>query len=341
MRSARLRGWKTGLLASFLFALLAGCERSPRELEFAGSALGTSYSVKVVDHRGDLAAAGLQERARQVLDDLDRKLSTYKPDSELNRLNAQPLGKPFAASDDLYQVLVVAQLVYRMSGGAFDPTVRPLVDLWGFGPVDTGDRVPSAEEISGVLDDIGFDRIELGSGNQVVRRSEVTLDLSAVAKGFIVDRLAAELIALGAADLMVEVGGEIRVGGRRADGGYWRIAVEVPQAGIGGVERVLELTDIGVATSGDYRNYFERDGVRYSHTMDPRSGQPVRHRLASATVLAPTAAEADALATALMVMGEERGLEFATAHDLEVFLLVRQGEGFVEVPSPRMAPYLR
>lgn len=337
----RERRGRTRLPAALLLVLLAACAPTPRELAFSGNALGTSYSVKVIDRRGDLAAAGLPERVREVLDDLDRKLSTYKPDSELNRLNRQPLGVPFAASKDLYQVLAIARRVYRMSEGAFDPTVRPLVDLWGFGPVDTGDRVPADSEIAALLERIGFDRIELGSGDQVIRRGDVTLDLSAVAKGFIVDRLAEELVALGASDLMVEVGGEIRVRGRRADGGLWRIAVEAPRAGGGAVERILELTDLGVATSGDYRNYFERDGVRYSHTLDPQSGRPVQHRLASVTVLAPTSAEADAVATALMVMGEERGLEFATAHELAVLLLVRQGDGFVEVASPRMAPYLQ
>jgi thiamine biosynthesis lipoprotein len=333
---------KTGLLASFLFVIsvLAACEPNPRQLAFSGAALGTSYHIKVVEAGSPAMDAGLAELVGKLLDDLDHKLSTYKPDSELNRFNRHPVGQPFAASDDFYQVLEVADRIYRLSGGAFDPTVRPLVDLWGFGPVDTGDRVPAESEITALLGEIGFDRIELAAANQVIRRAPVTLDLSAVAKGFIVDRLAAELRAQGVDDYMVEVGGEIRAGGRRADGGLWRIAVEVPAAG-GGVERVLELSDIGVATSGDYRNYFERDGERYSHTIDPRSGRPIRHRLASVTVLAPTAAEADALATALMVMGPEHGADFAAANELAALFLVKQGDGFAELGSAAMGAYLR
>lgn len=332
---------KTGLLASFLFVVsaLTACERNPQELAFSGAALGTSYHIKVVDSGSPAAGAGLPELIGNLLDDLDHKLSTYKPDSELNRFNRHPVGQPFAASDDFYQVLEVAGRVYRLSGGAFDPTVRPLVDLWGFGPVDTGDRVPEESEITALLGEIGFDQIELAAGNQVIRRAPVTLDLSAVAKGFIVDRLAAELRAQGIGDYMVEIGGEIRVGGRRADGALWRIAVEAPSAG-GGVERVLELSDIGVATSGDYRNYFERDGERYSHTIDPRSGRPIRHRLASVTVLAPTAAEADALATALMVMGPDQGADFAAANELAALLLVKEGDGFAELGSTAMGVYL-
>lgn len=337
---------KTRLLASFLLVVLlvvsalTACERSPRELAFSGAALGTSYHIKVVPSGASAVGAGLAELVGDLLDDLDHKLSTYKPDSELNRLNRHPVGQPFAASDDLYQVLEVAGRVYRLSGGAFDPTVRPLVDLWGFGPVDAGDRIPAAAEIEALLGKVGFDRIELAARNQVIRRAPVTLDLSAVAKGFIVDRLAAELRARGIDDYMVEVGGEIRVGGRRADGALWRIAVEVPSAG-GGVERVLELSDIGVATSGDYRNYFERDGMRYSHTIDPRSGRPIRHRLAAVTVLAPTAAEADALATALMVMGPDQGAEFAAANELAALLLVKEGDGFAELASSAMGVHLR
>lgn len=331
---------KTRLLASFLFVIsaLTACERNPQELAFSGAALGTSYHIKVVDAGSPAAGAGLPELVANLLDDLDHKLSTYKPDSELNRFNRHPVAQPFVASDDLYQVLEVADRIYRLSGGAFDPTVRPLVDLWGFGPMDTGDRVPEESEITALLGEIGFDQIELAAGNQVIRRAPVTLDLSAVAKGFIVDRLAAELRARGVDDYMVEIGGEIRVGGRRTDGGLWRIAVEAPVGG--GVERVLELSNISVATSGHYRNYFERDGERYSHTIDPRSGRPIRHRLASVTVLAPTAAEADALATALMVMGPGPGFDFAAANELAALLLVKEGDGFAELASKAMNAYL-
>lgn len=339
MSCTALRCRKTRLPASFLFVLLTACGRADPELVFSGESLGTSYSVKVARHDGGTPTESFPERVAEVLDDLDHKLSTYKPDSELNRLGRQPLGEAFVASNDLYQVLEVSRRIYRLSNGAFDPTVRPLVDLWGFGPVPTRDRVPTEHEITALRDRIGFDKIELQPPNRVIRRGDVTLDLSAVAKGFIVDRVAAELVAMGATDFMVEIGGEVWVNGRRADGAPWRIAVEVPRAE-GGVERVLEVADIGLATSGDYRNYFERDGVRYSHTIDPRTGKPVVHRLASVTVLATTTAEADAIATALMVMGPDEGARWSAANELAVLLLVRAEKGFTEVPSERMVRYL-
>lgn len=339
MSRTPLRCRKTRLLASFLFVLLAACQPQPRELVVSGESLGTSYTVKIARFDGQAPADRFPARIAELLDELDHKLSTYKPDSELNRLSRQPLGEPLAASDDLYRVLEISRRVHQLSAGAFDPTVRPLVDLWGFGPVPTGDRVPADAEIAALRDRIGFDKIELQAPNRVIRRGEVTLDLSAVAKGFIVDRVAAELLAMGATDFMVEIGGEVWVNGCRADGAPWRIAVEVPRVE-GGVERVLEVADIGLATSGDYRNYFERDGVRYSHTIDPRTGKPIRHRLASATVLAASTAEADAIATALMVMGPEEGARWAAARDLAVLLLVRSGEGFAEVSSEPMQRYL-
>lgn len=331
---------KTGLLVSFFLLLLTSCGREPADLVISGEALGTSYLVRIARFDGQAPPDRFAGRVAEVLDDLDHKLSTYKADSELNRLNRHPLNEPFLAGDDLYRVLEISQEIHRLSGGAFDPTLGPLVDLWGFGPVATEDRVPDDAEIEDLLGRVGFHRVELIPPNQVIRRSDLSLDLSAVAKGFIVDRVAAALRAMGATDFMVEIGGEIRVDGYRRDGAPWRIAIELPRPE-GGIEQVLGVTDVGMATSGDYRNYFERDGKRYSHLLDPRTGRPITHRLASVTVLAEAAADADALATALMVMGPEEGARWSEDHELAVLMLVKSGEGFREVASSRMLPYLQ
>jgi thiamine biosynthesis lipoprotein len=330
------RGGWLGLLV----LLLAGCDRRPEEIAFAGTAFASSYHVKVVDAGAAFSQETGPAAVQALLDELDIVLSTYKPDSELNRLNRQPVGVPFVASAALWQVLAVSKRIYEITEGAFDPTVRPLVDLWGFGPVDTGDRIPSDAEIAGLKRRLGFDKIELKSGNVVVRRADVTLDLSAIGGGYAADRVAELLEMAGATNYMVEITGEIRVRGHNRDGRSWRLAVERPAEAQGGVAKVLRVTDSGLATSGDYRNYFERDGVRYSHEIDPRSGRPITNNLASITVFTATAAEADALATALMIMGPERARRFGEANDLAMFLVTRERDGFVESYTSQLKSYL-
>lgn len=321
--------------------LLAGCDRGPKEIAFSGTAFATSYQVRVLDPGAAFSADIVPGAVQGLLDQIDMSLSTWKPDSELNRFSRQPVGKPFVASATLWQILQVAKQAYEQTDGAFDPTVRPLVDLWGFGPVDTGDRIPGDAEIAAAKKKLGFDRIEMLSGNTLVRRADVSLDLSAIGEGYAADRVAALLDSLGATDYMVAIAGAIRVAGHNRDGQPWRIAVQRPTPNPGEVERVLRASGIGLSTSGDYRNYFERDGVRYSHEIDPRSGRPIAHNLASVTVFAPTAAEADALATALMVMGPERARRFAEARELAVLLVTREGQGFAESHTTRLEPYLR
>ena len=324
----------------------AESKTQPSEFVLAGSGLGTTYHIKML-----LPAAPeppfprdtLQDQIGAVIDQLDRSMSTYKPDSELNQLNRHPVGQPFAVSPELLEVLLLARQIYTVSDGAFDPTVGPLVDLWGFGPNITDDRVPTEAEITALSARVGFDAIDIDidrAGAAVSKTADVALDLSAIAKGYVVDRLAELLLELGVDNFMVEVGGELRLSGSNASGQRWKIAVEVPALVQGNIQRVLLLTDTGLATSGDYRNYFERDGVRYSHTIDPRNGYPITHNLASVTVLASTAAEADAFATGFMVLGEAETLRIAEAQGLPVFLLVKDADGFKEYYTSNFKPYL-
>lgn len=320
--------------------LLTGCDRRPREIVFSGMAFATSYQVKIVDPGAAFSADIVPGAVQALLDELDLTLSTYKPDSELNRFNRQPVGTPFVASATLWQILEVSKRIHELSEGTFDPTVRPLVDLWGFGPVDTGDRIPTDAEIAAQKKKLGFDKIELKTGNTLVRRADVTLDLSAIAEGYAADRVAALLENLGATNYMAGIAGAIRVAGRNRDGQRWRIAVERPNQNPGEVGQVLRASDIGLSTSGDYRNYFERDGARYSHEIDPRTGRPITNSLASITVFAATAAEADALATALMVMGPERARRFGEANDLALFLVTREHDRFAESHTSQLKPYL-
>lgn len=337
---------RTGRCASFLFGLLillvlASCDSNRQVLSFSGETMGTSYHIKIVETATPIPT-DVEEGVFAALDAVDRSMTTWSDDSELMRLNRQPVGEPFALSGELFDVLSIAARIYRDSDGAFDPTVSPLVDLWGFGPVPGRGQVPAQAEIDALRTAIGYDGLELvADPPRAIRQREIRLDLSAVAKGYGADRAAAYLRSLGLTDFMVEVGGEMVLAGHNPKGRAWQVAVERPAAGERAVQRILGVSDRAVATSGDYRNYFERDGARFSHTIDPRIGRPVTHGLVSVTVVMPTAAEADALATALMVMGERQALFLAEQQDIPLFLLVKEVDGdFGEYYSTAFIPYL-
>lgn len=336
---------KTGLWASFLFVImvvsgLPGCDRGPAVHEFTGSTMGTRYHVKVIANE---VPGAIEKGIYEALDAVDRAMSTYQINSELNQLNRQPLGQPFALSDPLYEVLVHARQVYRETGGAFDPSIGPLVDLWGFGPaLERGGEVPAEADIDELLSVLGYDGLSIDSEQRTATRNRaVRLDLSAIAKGYGADRAAAYLRQNGFDRFLVEVGGEMVLSGLNGQGRPWQVAIETPTPDRRTVQRVIGLSKGAVATSGDYRNYFEKDGVRYSHTLDPRDGYPIRHALASVTVIADNCAQADALATAFMVMGDQPTLAYAEERDIPVFLLVKAGDGFVEQYSPAFGAYLQ
>lgn len=323
-----------------LVLVLVSCSRSQPELVFSGPTMGTTYQVKVVPGStpfpSDAAA-----RIAALLQSLDAAMSTYKSDSELNRLNRQPVGEPFAVSPDLLRVLVLSKLAFQITGGAFDPTLGPLVDLWGFGPVDTGDRVPDEGELKAALENIGFGYLAIDEkAASVIKTRPIRIDLSGIVPGYAADRVSELLDDVGLTNYLVDLGGELRGSGRNGKGEPWRVGIEVPAVERGGVERVLALADVGVATSGDYRNYFERDGVHYSHIIDPTNGRPVSNGVASTTVIAPTGAEADALSTGFMVLGKDASLKIADERGIALLLLVKEGGRFVEYGSAAFAPYL-
>lgn len=336
---------KTGLFASFLFVvaalLVSGCERGAQAHKFSGSTMGTQYHVTVVAEAAALPG-DLDNGIFTAVDTVDKAMTTYSNDSELMALNRAPVGEAFSLSAPLLQVLSISRQIYRDSGGAFDPTVGPLVNLWGFGPGGNREEPPPAEAIAAILPLVGFDGLSLMEEDAAATRvRDIQLDLSAVAKGYGADRVADYLRSLGLTDFLVEVGGEMVLAGHNAAGEPWRVAIETPYPGGRSVQRIIPVSDRAVATSGDYRNYFERDGQRFSHTLDPRTGSPIRHRLASVTVLAPTAAEADALATVFMVLGEAESLAFAEQRSIPLFMLVKEGDGFREDHSSAFSPYLQ
>ena len=305
-----------------------GCGPRP-EVRLAGRTMGTTWHVTVV---GRGSAADLQEKIDRRLEEVNRRLSTYREDSEISRFNRFPrAGEEFPISGDFLRVMKVAARVFELSGGAWDGTVMPLVDLWGFGPAGPVDEPPAEEEIASSLATVGFAKIEIrDSGALVKRQPSVTLDLSSIAKGYGVDQVAELVRGEGFTDFIVEIGGEVRAGGTRRDGRPWRVGINRPRADAAPDElyRVAFLRDEAFATSGDYRNYFVRDGARYSHIIDPRTGRPVTNRVVSVSIRAPDCTLADGLATAVMVMGAEAGLALVERlEDVEGLVVVETPEG--------------
>lgn len=298
--------------------------------------MGTSYSVKLV---APVEPSRLDETATNIrarLEELDERLSTFRETSEVSRFNADPGTDWFAVSAETVFILRQGIEVSALSGGAFDMTVGPLVDLWGFGPVGEPTRVPAQVEIDALLASTGYELLQIRASPPAVRRTRpgVQIDLSAIAKGYAVDELTVVLDNAGVGAYLVEIGGEVRARGVKTDGTAWRIAVESPVAGTRLVQSVVRLRDVAIATSGDYRNFFEHDGKRYSHMIDPRTGRPIAHDLGAASVISESAMHADAWATALLVLGPERGLETARREGLAANLIIRTDEGVKEIHTP-------
>jgi len=327
-----IRHWLALLVSLCLF----GCSNKPEIIEITGSKMGTTYHITVIADQ--LPPDDLAQQIDQLLSRVDNSMSTYKNDSEITQFNRMPVNQLLEISQEFADVLNISRKVWELSDGAFDPTVGPLVDLWGFGVSPKADSVPSDQAINQALQKIGFDAIQL-DGLLLSKQKPIALDLSAVAKGYAVDSVANLLEMLAIPDYLVEVGGEIRVSGLNPENQLWRVAIEQPQL-IGMVNRVINLTDISLATSGDYRNYFEKDGVRFSHTIDPRTGRSIRHNLASVTVLTDSCAEADAWATAFSVIGANQAVQLADKIGLAAYLLVRQEAQFVPVLSSNFEYYL-
>ncbi|MFW6092764.1 MAG: FAD:protein FMN transferase [Pseudomonadota bacterium] len=315
-------------LAALLLAS-TGCSDPTGYERYGGSTMGTYYQVTA---RCPDDVSSLIENELAAVND---EMSTYLPESTLSRFNAAPAGAWFPVNREVARVARAALELSRASDGAFDVTVGPLVNLWGFGP-ERQEQAPSREAVAAVLDRIGYRALEVSlSPPRLRKHGALYVDLSAIAKGHGVDRVAARLQDAGCDALLVDVGGDMKASGRNPSNEPWRIGVEVPDpASRGAVQQVVRLEERAAATSGDYRNFRERDGRRYSHTIDPRTGYPVEHGLASVTVLHESAMWADGYATALSVLGAEEGLAFARRHDLAAMFVVRGENGFEERYTP-------
>lgn len=296
--------------------------------------MGTSFSIKIVEPTesvGGIGGIDMERLGRDVeaeILDVENRMSTYIGDSEISRFNDYRDTDWFSVSALFCDAIREALNLAERTDGAFDMTVGPVVNLWGFGPTGRIETPPDADELAERLALTGYERLHADCARPAIRKDLAGLyvDLSAYAKGYAVDRTAAILRDRGIANFLVEIGGELRAAGHNARGKPWSIAVERPVAGGRSVQNIYELADAAMATSGDYRNFFEHQGLRYSHAIDPRSGRPVRHDGASVTVIADTAADADGLATALLVMGPAAGFEFAERESIAAYFLIRDGD---------------
>lgn len=319
-------------LALFIFkyscicavVFLVGCKSYPEVKAVSGFTMGTTYSVKYFSEKV-LPQTLFDNRLKE----LNRSMSTYIHDSEISLFNASSLSL-LNVSDDFAIVFNQAKQVYQLSQGAFEPTIMPLVDLWGFGPKFETQKVPDVALIELVLSEIGFDVVFMSTLNEISSTAKRQLDFSAIAKGYGVDVVAKLLESEGVQHYLVEIGGEVKAKGVKPNGDTWKIAIEKPVAENRTVQKIVEMKDVAIATSGDYRNYFEQDGVRYSHTIDPRTGYPIKHRLVSVSVMHESASMADAFATALMVMGPEEGVVWAQQNGISAFFISKGKMGFIE-----------
>ncbi len=320
---------------------------------FSGPIMGTQYRVSLVvpiaDYSDTDTRQALDRAISERLNTLNKVMSHYVAESDLNQLNQAPANESIVVDPQLADVLALSKAISELSGGAFDVTLSPVIDAWGFGANGVVTQQPNAEQMESLRARIGHTRYSVETpasqastspASVIKHAAGVTFNLSAIAKGYAVDDLVAFLIARGYNRVLVDIGGELRSHGANVGGKRWRVGVEKPVLS-GGVHEVIELTDSAIATSGDYRNFIEIEGERFSHTIDPVTLKPALHKLASISVLDQSAARADALATAILALGEEQGLEFASTNKIPFYAMIREsGDAFRVVVSEDFAALL-
>ncbi|MEZ8308850.1 FAD:protein FMN transferase [Vibrio splendidus] len=332
-----MRIWLVAL-TSLIF--LAGCDQAREQVHLSGPTMGTSYNIKYINGDEFLESNEVHTEIDRLLEEVNDQMSTYREDSELSRFNQHKGADAFEVSEQTATVVKEAIRLNGLTEGALDVTVGPLVNLWGFGPEARPEVVPSDEELAARKAKVGIHHLSV-EGNKLSKDlPNLYVDLSTIAKGWGVDVVADYLDSIGIHNYMVEVGGEIRLKGLNRESVGWRIAIEKPTVDERNIQEIIEPGDMAIATSGDYRNYFERDGVRYSHIINPETGKPLHHKVVSVTVLNPSSMTADGLSTGLMVLGEEKGLEVANQHNIPVFMVVKTADGFKEIASEAFKPYL-
>lgn len=339
--------WSKQSVGLLMLAMVAGCDKPPAAehpmLEIHGRTMGTFYGVKVVgDFPGGQQA--LQTQVDSLLKHYNDEISTYDPNSSLSKFNQQQTTAPFPVSQDMADIVISAVRVGQRTQGVLDVTVGPLVNLWGFGPDKRPVKIPTDAQITAARQRVGIQRLHVDvSADHAELRKDIPnmyVDLSTVGEGFGADKIADFLESRGVHNYLVEIAGASRSRGVNAKGEPWKLAIQKPTDELDEVQAIVKPDGRAISTSGSYRNYYELNGQRYSHIIDPATGKPITHRLVSATVITPTALEADGLDTALMVMGPEKAMAFAKQQHLAVYLVIKTDKGFKAEYSETFKPYL-
>ena len=336
------------VITSAITLAVAGCATTPQPVVLRGAGLGSTWSVKL-GTPSPVSLEILQRGIQSRVDDVARHVSRWDASSELSAINGSSTSEWQAVSPGLLAPLSYALFLARDTGGAYDPTVAALVDVWGFGTARRRYEPPSADAVRAARERVGFGKVVLDADGARVRRpAGLQIDLSSMAHGYGAEQVARYLNEIGVRSYLVDVGSEIRAQGDSPEGGAWHVAIERPPAEESGIVdtadtkpmHVVNLRNAGIATSGNYRYYFDYNGRRYSHRIDPRTGEPVKHSLAAVTVIDPDCSHADALATALTVLGPDEGLQYAKDRNIAAVFMLRDGDNLVERMTPQFANYL-
>ena len=298
--------------------------------------MGTTYNVTVVENPLRLSKENLKKRVEKALNEVSEKMSNWHDHSEISIVNDDTRGKPIDLSQELFDVINISTDIHNKSNGAFDITAAPLINLWGFGPNKSERKVPSVSEVNAALELVGQTKLlKLIPGlNQLKKRnSQVSINLSAIAKGYGIDKVASTLKKQKIQNFLVEIGGDLITSGTNKNGNAWSIGIEAPKVESRIVQSVIKIQNQAMATSGDYKNFFEKNGIRYSHIIDPKTGYPIRHKTLSVTVVAETAALADGWATAMLVLGNNDGMIVANKLGIPVFFISSHEKGFITEES--------
>ncbi|MBZ6074344.1 FAD:protein FMN transferase [Aeromonas schubertii] len=332
------------LLLILPLILLQACQPKPEMTRIEGRTMGTFYAVTLADPfpGGERA---LQRRVDALLLEINREISTYDPDSVISRFNRAQDTRPHPIPERMAKIVAQGIEAGERTRGQLDVTVGPLVNLWGFGPDKRPNKTPDEQAIAAARERVGIDKLEQSRGSDgqpllAKRRPDLYLDLSTLGEGAGSDAIAELLEQAGVHNYLIEIAGAVRSQGHNPKGKPWRVAIVDPSDQPGAFQAVVTPKGMAVSTAGSYRNYYERDGVRYSHIIDPVTGHPISHKLVSATVILPSALEADAYDTALMVMGPEKAMAYARDHRLAAFLVIKTPQGFASRHTPEFEPYL-
>lgn len=338
-----LKTWNIFLSLLFVLLLVNSCSEEHPVLEkysFSGTTMGTTYSVAIVDAPEKFLTTQIHIIVDSLLVEVNNQMSTYISISEISKFNSLKNTSWYKVSKDFAALVHEAKKISLESDKAYDVTIGPLVNLWGFGPEENSSEIPEYREIEEVKKIIGIEKIEVNLDDSSIRKTvpNLYLDLSSIAKGFGVDQVGQLIENDGFDNYMVEIGGEVRTKGFNDKRENWKIGISTP--GSSNLQKVIAITNMSVATSGDYQNYREENGVRYSHLIDPRIGKPITHNLASVTVLHENCRTADAYATAINIMGPEEGYNFAIKKELPIFMIVRDSNTFVEKMTPKFKEFV-